>query len=199
MAPKELKNKEQILLHICCGVCATYVVKKLQSQFEIIGFFYNPNIHPESEYLARKEAAFKLAEVSNISLIVPPYQPEEYFNALEVFKNPVEVFSETENGFFYIPSEKRCPVCYKIRLEKTAQYAFASKIKYFTTTLLISPYQNHQLINQIGQNIAQRLDLEYYSDNFQKGFYQSKVLAKEYNLYRQKYCGCIFSKKDAGR
>lgn len=199
MATKEQKNKEKILLHICCGVCAAYVVKRLENKFDVVGFYYNPNIHPEEEYLARKEAALKLAEIVGIPLIVPPYNPQEYFGNLGLNDTVQNIMRQTEENNLYIPTEKRCPVCYNIRLKATGQYAFWGQIRYFATTLLISPYQNHQLINKIGQNIAQELGLNYYVDNFQEGFYESKKLAKEYDLYRQKYCGCIFSKKDAGR
>lgn len=198
MATKDQKNKKsKLLLHICCGPCASYVVKRLQEKFEVIGFYYNPNIHPEEEYLARKNAALQLSEIFNFPLILPPWDPADYFSSLSLKEDPSTIIEKAEQGDLYIEKQKRCPVCYQVRLLKTAQQARKMHIDYFSTTLLISPYQDLELIKKIGENIGKIEKVNFYFQDFREGFWDSKKISKELGLYRQKYCGCIFSKQEA--
>jgi len=188
----------KLLLHICCGPCATYVLEELNPQFEIKGFYYNPNIQPSLEYQKRKEALEKLAQKVNLPILWPEYQPEDYFR--KVLGRAIKL-SEMERKIkkgFVLPPEKRCPLCYELRLEKTAQKAQELGFDYFSTTLLISPYQDLGRIKKLGLELADRFQVEFYFQDFTSGFLRSKILSKEYDLYRQKYCGCLFSRFEAG-
>jgi len=177
----------KLLLHICCGPCALYPIKKLAGEkFEkITGYYYNPNIHPPSEYKRRKDALIHVGanSCSPLQIIVPPYKMEEYFTA--VFPNA------GANG--RSPLQNRCHACWKMRLEKTADFAKANDFDAFTTTLLISPYQDHEKIKEIGAKISRERGIAFYYQDFRTGFREGQEQAKKDNLYRQKYCGCVFS------
>lgn len=169
-----------IFLHTCCGPCACYTTQRLAEEgYTPTLFFYNPNIHPYQEYQRRLEGLKKLAELRELPVIQEPgYELEDFLT--NVAPNPKE----------------RCGFCYRIRLTKTAERAKECGFKEFSTTLLISPYQNRELICQIGHELAQRHSLSFHDEDFRPGFRQSQAMAKEYDLYRQGYCGCIYSEKD---
>jgi predicted adenine nucleotide alpha hydrolase (AANH) superfamily ATPase len=170
----------KIVVHICCGVCAAGVVKTLAEEgFEVTGFFYNPNIHPEKEYLKRLETTRRVARELNFPLISAPYTPDEWFSQAEVFKH------EPEGG-------KRCEVCYRIRLEKTYQYLLSYGVDLFTTTLTISPHKRAEIVNRIGREIGGD---SFLARDFKKkdGFKKANELARQWGLYHQNYCGCIYS------
>jgi len=174
----------KILFHICCGICAFYPVKLLQKEFqEVILYFYNPNIQPEEEYQKRLKAAQKVARILKTKLIVGPYQPKKWFEFVKGYED------EPEGG-------KRCSLCFRFRLEKTAQSAKKKEIDWFSTSLTVSPYKNAMIINQIGQEIAQKHKIRFLVRDFKKqdGFKKTMELAKKYHLYHQNYCGCVFSK-----
>jgi len=173
----------KLLLHICCGPCALYPVKELLvKKFDkITGFFYNPNIHPPSEYKRRKDAL--ISANSGIEIVYPEYKMEEYFTA---------VFSNTWANN-HSPMQDRCPACWKLRLEKTVDFARTNGFDAFTTTLLVSPYQDHEKIKEIGEKISGESGVEFYYQDFRPGFREGQELAKKESLYRQKYCGCVFS------
>jgi predicted adenine nucleotide alpha hydrolase (AANH) superfamily ATPase len=172
----------KLLLHICCGPCALYPIKKLvSSKFdEILGYYYNPNIHPPSEYKKRKDALADAAKKISFEVIYPFYNMEEYFKEIPLAQD----------------SPERCRSCWRLRLSKTAGFAKENGFDAFTTTLLISPYQDHELVRKLGEDISQENAVEFYYEDFRKGFRQSQEEAKKENLYRQKYCGCVFSEKD---
>ncbi len=171
---------KELLLHACCGPCATYPTEHLL----LVGksptlFFYNPNIHPYQEQKLRREGLIQLAEVRNLPyLIEPGYELEDFLGL--VAANPNE----------------RCQHCYRIRLTKTAQKAKELGLEVFSTTLLISPYQNQELIIKLGQELALEYNLIFEASDFRPGFRQSQNMARELGLYRQKYCGCIYSEKE---
>jgi len=172
---------KSILLHICCGICSSFAIEKLkQDGFKVSGLFYNPNIHPEEEYLRRWEAAKAVADILEIKLIATPYDRENWLAEVKGLEK------EPEGG-------KRCTICFKMRLEYTAKIAKEQGLNYFTTTLTISPHKNTKLINEIGNSISQEYFLEY---DFKKGegFKNAIDFAKRHQLYRQNYCGCIFSR-----
>lgn len=173
----------KLLLHICCGPCALYPIKELLSKKNdsVTGFYYNPNIHPPSEYKRRRDAL--VSANSGIEIIYPPYKMEEYFT--RIFSNVVA------NGCS--PLQDRCPACWKLRLEKTADFAKKNGFDAFTTTLLISPYQDHEKIKKIGERLAGEKGIKFYYQDFRLGFKDSQEEAKKDDLYRQKYCGCVFS------
>lgn len=170
----------KVVLHICCGVCAAGAAESLAGEgHEVTGFFYNPNIYPAEEYQKRLNVARKVAKELNFSLEEGPYIPEEWFNLTNALKE------EPEGG-------RRCPVCYRLRLEKTCDYMVSSGADAFTTTLTISPHKSAQIINGIGLEIGDR---KFLVRDFKKkdGFKRAMQLAKKWEFYRQDYCGCMYS------
>ncbi|MCL4459841.1 MAG: epoxyqueuosine reductase QueH [Chloroflexi bacterium] len=168
----------KILLHTCCAPCATYVLQVLAAEgHEVTAYFYNPNIHPAEEYERRRATLQDFAIRIGLPILEDSYDPQQYFAAIG---------QETEKP-------GRCRHCYRLRLERTAAKAQALGYEGFTTTLLISPYQDEEILGQIGQELAERYALQFYYADFKAGYWQSRMLAKESGLYRQKYCGCTFS------
>jgi predicted adenine nucleotide alpha hydrolase (AANH) superfamily ATPase len=171
-----------MLLHACCGPCSCYTTERLITEgVTPTLFFYNPNIHPYQEYRRRLEGLRQLATLRKLPVEVEPgYELEEFLAHIA----PTPQFGT------------RCAVCYRIRLEKTAAKAQKLGFDTFSTTLLISPYQNRELLCEIGRELAQQYGLTFMDADFRPGFRQSQAQAKEYGLYRQGYCGCIYSEKD---
>lgn len=169
-----------ILLHICCGPCLIYPFSSLKNKFKISGFYYNPNIHPPEEYSRRKEALVSLREDLDFKVEYPEYQPSDYFQAII-----------GKEG-----SPERCLACWRLRLEKTARHAKDNGFKIFSTTLLASPYQDHQLLKACGSQIAKETGLDFYYEDFRLGFKQAQMEARARGIYRQNYCGCKFSIKN---
>jgi epoxyqueuosine reductase len=169
-----------ILLHTCCGPCACYTTRKLEEGgIKPALFFYNPNIHPYQEQMRRLEALGQLVNARNLPLTIEPGYELEQFLA--------QVAGDPGN---------RCEKCYRIRLSRTAARAKESGFDLFGTTLLISPYQNRELICGIGHELAQEYGIRFHDEDFRPGFRQSQQTAKEMGLYRQGYCGCIYSEKE---
>jgi len=172
----------KILLHTCCAPCATFVVKSLKEEgFEPVLFFYNPNIHPLAEYLLREEAVSIFAQKENLEVIYGEYGLRQFLREV--------VFRE----------DNRCPICYYLRLGKTAQYAKEQRFELFTTTLLLSPYQKQETIRHIGEQLGKEIGVSFLYKDFRPGYQESIRLSKEMGLYRQKYCGCIYSEEEALR
>ena len=167
----------QILLHCCCGPCTTYTFEWLtRNDFEVSGLWYNPNIHPFTEHQQRLDSMKKLAGQLDMPLIITEgYDMVKYFQS---------VAGKEGN---------RCPVCYRLRLEETARIAAKKGFPAFTTTLLISIYQDQELLRSIGAEVGCQHGVEFYYHDFREGFRQSQTMAREYDLYRQKYCGCVYS------
>ena len=169
-----------IILHICCGVCAAGVVETLAAEgHRVTGYFYNPNIHPAEEYLRRLATAEKVAQELNFPLEVAPYTPEAWLKETDPLK------TEPEGG-------RRCQVCFRIRLEKTYRYLSDLGADAFTTTLTISPRKSAEAVNKTGWKIG---GSSLLARDFKKkeGFKRAVQLAKKWELYRQNYCGCIYS------
>jgi len=170
----------KIVLHICCGVCAAGVAERLALEgHQVLGLFYNPNIHPVAEYNRRLEAARKVAEALDIPLEVPPYLPEEWFEATGSLEN------EPEGG-------RRCEVCFKLRLRRAYLYMEECGGDVFTTTLTVSPRKSAEVINRIGREVGGE---HFLVRDFKKkeGYKRAMELAKKWSLYRQNYCGCVYS------
>jgi len=168
------------LLHICCANCAIHPLEELKKRgFEVFGFFYNPNIHPYQEFQRRLEAVKEFVKRVDLRMI---YR-DEY--ALEDWLKSV-VFRESE----------RCRYCYHSRLAATAQVAKKGRFNYFTTTLLYSKTQKHALIKEIGSEVAKKHGVRFYYQDFRKGWKEGIKASKELGLYRQQYCGCIYSERD---
>lgn len=178
---------KKLLLHMCCGPCGIFPVKHLREKYPgytVAGYFYNPNIHPYQEFLRRLEALKAFSETAALELIAD----EDY--ELEDFLTKVISSSKEEK------KEDRCRVCYEIRLRNTACLAKKEGFDAFTTTLLVSPYQKHELIKEVAQKIAQEEGVEFFYLDFRPGWREGVSLSRELKLYRQPYCGCIFSEKE---
>lgn len=181
--------RPRLLLHSCCGPCSSYVIEYLTKYFDITIFYYNPNISPYDEYLKRKTEQIKLIEdidnINKLDIIDCDYENDIYEEKIKGLEN------EPERG-------SRCRVCFNLRLSKTAREAKKMDYDYFGTTLTVSPYKNAELINEIGLELEKKYDIKYLVSDFKKnnGYKRSIELSKKYNLYRQDYCGCKYSKRD---
>lgn len=167
----------KLLLHICCGPCATYPIPWLKEQgYQVHGYFYNPNIHPYTEYQKRLEALKEYARQEDVKIIYDQdYDPREYFQNI--------AYREAQ----------RCFLCYQLRLSRAAQVARKGKFQGFTTTLLVSPFQKHQLIREVGEAVGERYGVPFVYFDFREGFKQTVTRSKAMGLYRQQYCGCLYS------
>ena len=189
MEEQILNSKEgsSLLLHACCAPCSSAVLERLASHFKISILYYNPNITEEKEYQKRLEELqnfiSKLTFKYPINIIDSRYEPKEFFQIAKGLEK------EKELG-------KRCYKCYELRLEETAKVAKEKSFDFFATTLTLSPYKNVSWLNEIGQNLKEKYQINYLYSDFKKknGYKRSIELSKEYNLYRQDYCGCIYSK-----
>jgi predicted adenine nucleotide alpha hydrolase (AANH) superfamily ATPase len=179
----------KLLLHSCCAPCSSYCLEYLSDYFEITIYYYNPNIYPEDEYYKRVKEQKEL--IADMPLKIPvkfrqgEYNPEDFYQAVKGYEK------NREGG-------ERCFLCYKLRLYETAKQAKEGKYDYFTTTLSISPYKNAEKINEIGNAMAEKFGVAFLPSDFKKrnGYKRSIELSAKYGLYRQNYCGCIFSRMD---
>lgn len=224
------EKKPLLLLHACCAPCSSYVLEYLYRFFEITIFYYNPNIHPQTEFARRLNELKNFlpkfsadADGENFNLVETEYFPKEFFDAVQAERDNLQ--NERERG-------ERCFRCYKLRMERAFDFAQKNKFDFFTTTLSISPHKDAQKINEIGaeleknnlekiaqsktrsenfsenenessceknsQNVAANFHTKYLYADFKKqnGFKRSLELSKKYGLYRQDYCGCIYSKEN---
>ena len=170
----------KVLVHICCGPCAIHPVRILREEGrDLRGFFHNPNIHPYQEYARRRDALAGWADQVGLPVIYT----EDY--DLEGFLRET-VFRESE----------RCRFCYRLRLEATAKAASRGRFDAWTTTLLYSKFQKHDLIAETGREVAQRLGVEFLYRDFREGWSEGVRVSKELGMYRQQYCGCVYSEKE---
>ena len=184
-------EKRHILLHSCCGPCSTACIERLITDYKITVFFYNPNITDREEYEKRKANQIKFIESYNsevdeedqVVFIEGEYLPEDFFDAAKGLEDCPE-------------GGERCTECFKLRLDRTARAAIVMGFPIFGTTLTVSPHKNYQLISAIGTELGEVYGLEFLDMDFKKkaGFQRSIELSKKYELYRQNYCGCEFSK-----
>ena len=185
----KLNNPQKILLHSCCAPCSSYVITFLSNYFDITILYYNPNIYPKKEYNKRKDEQIRLINSlntkNNLEYLDCDYENNTYNNAIAGYENCHE-------------GGTRCNICFNLRLEKTAKLAKENKFDYFCTTLTVSPHKNSKLINQIGENLSKKYNIKWLYSDFKKneGYKQSIELSKKYKLYRQDYCGCIYSKEE---
>lgn len=186
----KLKKEERVptlLLHCCCAPCSSYVLEYLSEYFKITVFFYNPNIDPESEYTKRILELQRLIGSMNlkypVSFIAGQYDSDRFYEMAKGLENVKE-------------GGERCFKCYELRLREAVEIAKEGEFEYFTTTLSISPHKNAQKLNEIGQRLGEEYGVEYLLSDFKKknGYKRSIELSEEYGLYRQNYCGCVFSK-----
>ena len=181
-------NPETLLLHSCCAPCSSYVLKYLSNYFKITLLYFNPNISPREEYEKRvseqKRLIREMPVKYPVKFIEGRYEPMEFYDAVKGLEK------EPEGG-------ARCMVCYELRLREAAKYAALGRYDYFTTTLSISPLKNAQKINEIGEKLGAEYGVCHLPSDFKKreGYKQSVELSKEYGLYRQNFCGCVFSRQ----
>ncbi|MDD6756762.1 MAG: epoxyqueuosine reductase QueH [bacterium] len=185
---KNISTKNKLLLHACCAPCSSAVLERISKYFDITILYYNPNITEPEEYEKRLneiENFVKKLNLKNIKVLRGRYNPKEFFDI------SVGLEKEKERG-------KRCYKCYELRLKETAKVAEKLNFDYFTTTLSISPYKNSKWLNEIGENLNKEFKPTYLYADFKKknGYKRSIELSQEYGLYRQDYCGCIYSKKE---
>lgn len=177
-------KKHSILLHSCCAPCSSHVISVLKDYFDITIFYYNPNISPIQEYEKRKQEQISFIKQLDcgIKIMDCDYDNDVYEECIKGLEN------EKEGG-------ARCLKCFRLRLEKTAKLASANNFDYFCTTLTVSPYKNSQVINNIGKELMNIYNVKWLYSDFKKeeGYKHSIALSKQYNLYRQDYCGCIYS------
>lgn len=190
---EKLKKEEtvpKLLLHSCCAPCSSYVLEYLSGCFDITVFYYNPNIYPESEYtkriLEQQTLIGEMKTIYPVSFIAGHYDRERFYEMAAGLEHLKE-------------GQERCLKCYELRLREAAELAKKGEFNYFTTTLSISPLKNADRLNEIGTKLAAEYGVEYLQSDFKKknGYKRSIELSKEFGLYRQDYCGCEFSMKNA--
>ena len=179
-------ERPRLLLHACCAPCSSYVLEYLNKYFEISVFYYNPNISPEEEYIHRVNEIRRLISemCPEVTLIEGRYEPEKFYQMAKGLEN------EPERG-------ARCLKCYRMRLEASGEEAARGGFDFFTTTLSISPQKDSAVLNQIGREVSEIYGIPYLFSDFKKkgGYKRSIELSAEYGLYRQNFCGCVFSKR----
>ncbi len=187
---EQLKSTPRLLLHSCCAPCSSYCIEYLSQFFLITILYYNPNISPREEFEKRAAEQQRLVsemQLKNpVSVVVDSYDPAEFYSAVK--------------GFEHIPEGgERCFICYRLRLERTAEYAAQHGFDYFCSTLSISPLKNAAKLNEIGSELSEIYSVSHLPSDFKKrgGYLRSIQLSRQYGLYRQNYCGCVFSKKEA--
>ena len=189
---KERGERPRLLLHVCCAPCSTACLERLTEAFDLTCYYYNPNIAPEAEFDRRFAELVRLTGqmplVQTPALIRGEYESERF----EAIAQGLE--DQPEGG-------DRCTACYRLRLTETARLAKKEGFPYFTTTLSVSPYKNAEKLNRIGGELAEAYGLRYLFSDFKKqdGYLRSIRLSAEYGLYRQNYCGCVYSKRQAER
>ena len=185
---ENIKGRPRILLHSCCAPCSSWVITFLTKYFDITILYYNPNISPIDEYEKRKAEQIRL--INEI----------EHEGKIDIIDSDYDndIYEERIKGYETCPERgARCTICFNLRLEKTAQIAAQERYDYFCSTLTVSPYKNANLINEIGKKLSQKYKVKWLYSDFKKneGYKHSIELSKKYNLYRQDYCGCIYSQR----
>lgn len=177
---KMIEKGTGLLLHICCAPCAIYPVAEMRAAgVEVTGFFFNNNIHPYQEFRRRLDSVVAYAEKVALSVIYSDdYRLEDFLAAVAV------------------KPDERCRYCYSSRLDKTAEVASSRGFGYFTSTLLYSRYQHHDSVRELGQEAGGKYGVDFHYDDFRRGWQEGICLSKSYGLYRQQYCGCIYSEKE---
>ena len=184
-----LKDVPRVLLHSCCAPCSSAVIERLTKYFDITILYYNPNIEPKEEYLKRKEEEIRFIKefksVNKVDILDCDWDNDIYHELVKGMEQDME-------------GGARCHKCYNLRLEYTAKKAKELNYDFFATTLTVSPYKNSQVLNKIGALLEDKYNVKYLYSDFKKkeGYKRSIELSKEYNLYRQDYCGCIYSKNN---
>lgn len=181
---KTLNGKPRLLLHSCCAPCSTACIERLIPHFDVTVYYYNPNIDGVEEYSKRGAEQKRLCEIYNLPLVLEDFNPADFYGEVSGLEDLPE-------------GGERCFKCFYLRLKRTAEYAKQNGYDYFTTTLTVSPLKDAEKINEIGSIVAKEVGVNFLPSDFKKrgGYQRSVELSKEYDLYRQNYCGCAFSKR----
>ena len=174
-------NSQTLLLHTCCAPCfigSKPVIETVDPNLDITCFWYNPNIHPQSEYKSRRDALIDYTSKTGVKLIM-----QDYYGLVEFTKNVIDNL------------ENRCEYCYEMRFKETAKYASEHGFDMFSSTLLVSPYQNHEKLKETGEKCAKEFNVKFFYADYRVNFRQGQKTARENSVYMQKYCGCIFSEE----
>ncbi len=188
------EENKKILLHICCSACASYVIKLLQADgYEVIGYFYNPSTHGRNEYNRRLLDVQKFCKENKIRLIVPSYDVQEFFAPLMPFqdRDSIKYISDKQRW-----KKKRCQFCYDLILTRTAQEAKKKNISYFSSTILTTPYKDHEEVMNIGIELEQEIGVKFLYRDFRKGYWQGRNYARSHKMHIATYCGCSFSSEE---
>ncbi len=170
----------KVLMHICCGPCSAYPIKALREEgHDLTGYWYNLNIHPYKEYEARLNALKEYSKIVNLDVVY-----DDYYGLREFTKNVIDDLGG------------RCEYCYRSRMTKVAKYAKDNNYDAFTTTLLVSPYQKHELLKKVCEEVSKEFDIEFLYRDFRPNFREGQAIFRETGLYMQKYCGCVFSEEE---
>lgn len=181
-----------LVLHSCCAPCSSAVLERLNEAFQLVIYYYNPNISPEAEFRRRAEEQKRLVRemplAADVRVVEGEYEPQRFYDLTRGHE------ADSEGG-------ERCGICFELRLRKTAEYAAQIGAQYFTTTLSISPLKDAQRLNELGRTVSQAFGVNYLFSDFKKkdGYRRSCALSEEYGLYRQDFCGCVFSKLERER
>lgn len=181
-------TKPKLLFHSCCAPCSGYLVSQLVDNFEVTVYYNNPNIYPKSEYQIRKNEAKNFFADHGTKFVEIEYDHDKWLELVDGLKN------EPEQG-------KRCILCYHFRLENAAKYAKDNDYDFFASSLAISPYKKSKILNNLGRAIAKKIGVEFIAEDWKKkdGYKKATEFSKNYDFYRQNYCGCEFSQKDDKR
>jgi len=188
------EKRKKILVHICCSSCFSYVAKKLKEEnLEVIGYFYNPEVHGKSEYNKRLKDVRDFCNEDEIELIVPKYDVQEYFAPIMPYmdKTSIKYIADKKRW-----KRKRCQICILKLLEKTAETARDQKINYFTSTMLTSPYKDHDEIWNRGLALEQLFKVNFYYRDFRKGYWAGRNYGRSHNMVIPSYCGCVYSAEE---
>ena len=179
-------KRPSLLLHACCAPCSSYCVEYLAQYFDITLYFYNPNIESQEEFSKRFREFEKIDKRFNVKAVEEKYNPDEFYSAIKGYEDCKE-------------GGDRCTICYKLRLQKSLEYAEKNHFDYYASTLSISPYKDAKRLNEIGEDISKESKVIWLVNDFKKkgGYLRSTILSKEMDLYRQDYCGCVYSIRDA--
>ena len=177
-------EKPRLLMHSCCAPCSTACIERVKDFFDLTIYFYNPNMDSQSEYDLRLNEQEKYCKAQGVNFVFEPYQNEQFLSVAKGFEH-------------YNEGGARCERCFDLRLRKTAEYAKQNGFDYFATTLTVSPLKNAKKLNEIGLKIESEVMVKFLPSDFKKnnGYLRSTELSKENNMYRQNYCGCVFSKR----
>ena len=182
----------KLLMHMCCGPCSCYPTERLRAEgIEPVGYFFNPNIHPYEEWRRRLNAARMLSEKVGLELVV-----DNHYGLREYLSRVLPLVSDEDTIRYSDGRHARCRVCYAWRIGQTAAYASEHGFDAFTTTLLYSRHQNHEVVKSIGETFSRQYDVAFHYEDWREGWQRGIDLSIELGLYRQNYCGCIFSEEE---